>query len=289
MFATSQFARYTRVIALLLACLLLLSACTTADPTVTMVAPAATAAPDPTEAPAATDVPAATDAPAPTEAPATGAPDISLDTTGIASGFQRETIPARPDDGNSPYWDVLPEYTVLTLEGYPISNHLMQPQIFIYPLPALGEVNEAAGTTAGTLQSLIQSPQELPTMPFMPIYNAAQVMHTHLQYLDFATGQGLRYLTEYDQAFIPINNYELIYTYQGLTADGKYYVAAVLPVTHPSLPADAMVTGNEPAEFTEDFPAYLANVSAALNVEAGNRFTPDLTQLDAMMSSLAVR
>ena len=67
-------------------------------------------------------------------------------------------------------------------------------------------------------------------MPFLPLFNAAQVMHTHLQYLDFKNGQGLRYLTEFDQGIIPINNYELIYTYQGLTGDGKYYVAAVLPV-----------------------------------------------------------
>lgn len=126
-------------------------------------------------------------------------------------------------------------------------------------------------------------------MPFLPLYNAQQVMHTHLQYLDFQNGQGLRYLTQYDQAFIPINNYELIYTYQGLTSDGKYYVAAVLPVHHPSLPEDATVTGNEPPEFTSDFPTYLQNVVASLNPQAANTFTPDLTQLDAMMSSLEIR
>jgi hypothetical protein len=88
---------------------------------------------------------------------------------------------------------------------------------------------------------------------------------------------------------IPINNYELIYTYQGLTTDGKYYVAAVLPVTHPSLPADGNVTGNEPAEFNSDFPAYLVNVVDTLNPQAANSFTPDLTQLDAMMSSLEIK
>jgi hypothetical protein len=114
-------------------------------------------------------------------------------------------------------------------------------------------------------------------------------MHAHLEYLDFQSGQGLRYLTQFDQAFIPINNYELIYTYQGLTSDGKYYVAAVLPVTHPSLAADASVTGNEPPEFTSDFPTYLTNVVASLNPQAADTFTPDLTQLDAMMSSLEVK
>ena len=110
-------------------------------------------------------------------------------------------------------------------------------------------------------------------------------MHANIQYLDFKNGKGLRYLTQFDQAPLPINNNELFYTYQGLTDDGKYYVAAVLPVNHPSLPADQKVTGNEPPEFTSDFPKYVANVASNLNTQAANTFTPDLTKLDAMMSS----
>ena len=188
-----------------------------------------------------------------------------------------------------PIWEVLPEYTRVTLQGYPISSHLMKPQIFIYPVEDLGKANEGAGKIAASLQTLLQSPQEIPNMPFLPLFNAAQVMHAQIQYLDFKNGQGLRYLTEFDQGILPINNYELIYTYQGLTSDGKYYVAAVLPVNHPSLPADEKVTGNEPPEFTSDFPAYLANVVKTLNPQAANTFTPDLTQLDAMMSSLEIK
>jgi hypothetical protein len=165
----------------------------------------------------------------------------------------------------------------------------MMPQLFIYPVDELQEVNEGAAEIVASLQNLLQAPQEIPFMPFLPQFNAAQVIHFHVQYLDFKSGQGLRYLTEFDQAFIPINNYELIYTYQGLTSDGRYYVAAVLPVNHPSLPADASVTGNEPEEFTNDFQAYLANVVGSLNPQAANTFTPDLTQLDAMMASLEIK
>ena len=126
-------------------------------------------------------------------------------------------------------------------------------------------------------------------MPFLPLFNAAQVMHTHVQYLDFKTGQGLRYLTMFSQGIVPINNNELIYTYQGLTSDRRYYVAAVLPVTHPSLPADGNVTGKEPPEFTSDFTAYLANTAASLNTQPAESFTPNLTLLDAMMSSIEVK
>jgi hypothetical protein len=82
---------------------------------------------------------------------------------------------------------------------------------------------------------------------------------------------------------------QLIYTYQGLASDQKYYIAAVLPITHPSLTADANITGSEPPEFTSDFPNYPANVTGYLNTQASNTYFPDLNQLDAMMSSLEVK
>jgi hypothetical protein len=214
---------------------------------------------------------------------------ISLDTGSMSTGFQTETVAAVPANDNAPYWEVLPEYTQLTLQGYPISNHLMKPQIFIYPAEDLGTVNEGAGQIVASLQTLLQSPQEIPNMPFLPLFNSAQVMHANLQYLDFKSGRGLRYLTEFSQGILPVNNYELIYTYQGLTSNGKYYVSAVLPVNHPSLPADGNITGNEPSEFTGDFPTYLSTVVKTLNPQSADAFTPDLTQLDAMMSSLEVK
>jgi hypothetical protein len=275
MFAKSQFSFVSKLPTALLAGALPLAACSTAVP--------ATPPPGPTETPA----PLATAEP--TVVPnADGSPHLSLDIGSIATGFQSETVAAVPPNADSPYWEVLPEYTRVTLDGYPISTHLMKPQIFIYPVEDLKQANEGAGTIVDSLRTLLESPQEIANMPFLPLFNAQQVLHAQLQYLDFQGGQGLRYLTQFDQAFLPINNSELIYTYQGLTSDGKYYVAATLPVTHPSLPADGKVTGNEPPEFTSDFPTYLANTVAALNAQAANTFTPDLTQLDAMMSSLEI-
>ena len=275
MFTKWQFRFVSQLLTALLAGALLVAACSPAVPTSTLPGPTETSGPLPTSEPTVVPNP-------------NGPPQLSLDTGSVATGLQSETVAAVPASNDTPYWEVLPEYVRVTLEGYPISNHLMKPQIFIYPVEDLKQANEGAGTIVDSLQTLLQSPQEVANMPFLPLYNAQQVMHTHLQYLDFKNGQGLRYLTQFDQAPLPINNSELIYTYQGLTSDGKYYVAAVLPVNHPSLPADAKVTGNEPPEFTSDFPTYLANMAAALNPQAANTFTPDLTQLDAMMSSLEI-
>ena len=65
-------------------------------------------------------------------------------------------------------------------------------------------------------------------------------MHVQVQYLDFKSGTGVRFLTQFNNGMAPVNNHDLIYTFQGLTSDGKYYIAAVLPVTHPDLPANSL-------------------------------------------------
>ncbi|HEY3311631.1 MAG TPA: hypothetical protein VGK00_08335 [Anaerolineales bacterium] len=275
---------FPRLFAALLAVALTLSACTTAA--VTPALPEATAMP----APAETAQPATSLPPEPTSAPAQGgALQLVLDTTGIASSLQSESVPAVAAGDNAPYWDLLPAYTRVTLQGYPISAHLMQAQIFIYPVRELGQVNEGAGTIVAALQSMLATPQESAHMPFLPLFNASQVLHAQVQTLDFKNGKGLRYLTQFDQAPLPVNNHELIYTYQGLSSDGKYYVAAVLPVNHPSLPANERVSGNEPPEFRSDFPAYLANVTKSLNEQPANTFIPDLTKLDAMLASMEIK
>jgi hypothetical protein len=139
-----------------------------------------------------------------------------------------------------------------------------------------------------SLQTLLESPQEVPDLPFLPMVNMAQTFHANLQYLEFRNGRGLRYITEYGQGIVPTNNFELIYTFQGLTNDGRYYIAAILPVNHPSLPADGAITGNEPLEFSNDHNAYINNIVQTLNIQAANTFVPDLTGLDAMMSSIQV-
>ena len=281
MFTTKRYGITLRLLISLLIVAFLLSACSTG----------ASSTPDPTatSAPPTTAEPTAIVPGVTAFSDGSGLPGVSLDTGNIATNFQTETVAAQTDSSDVSYWEVLLEYLQVTLQGYPISDYLMMSQLFIYLLKELEEVNEGAGQIVVFLQTLIQSPQEITNMPFLPLFNAAQVMHVHIQYLDFKNGQGLRYLTEFDQGFVPINNNELIYTYQGLTSDGRYYVAAVLPVNHPSLPADETVTGNEPPEFTSDFPTYLATVVNSLNPQSADSFTPDLTQLDAMMSSLEIK
>jgi hypothetical protein len=277
----SQSRLFFQLLPALMAGSLLLTACA---PAAVKSNPVAVSAPTAASQPASTASPAQTVLPAPA-----GSPSVSIDTSGMASDIQTETVAAMTDTNNAPYWEILPAYTRVTLQGYPVSSSLLQPQIFVFPVQDLVKINEGAAGIVASLQTLLQSPAEVKDMPFLPLFNAAQMMHAQVQYKDFKNGRGVRYLTQFSQAILPINNHDLIYTFQGLTSDGRYYVAAVLPVNQPSLPADEKVDANLPPEFTSDFPAYLANMVKLLNSQAPNTFTPDLSLLDAMLSSLEIK
>lgn len=215
---------------------------------------------------------------------------VSLDLNGIGQNFTTEIIDTSSvDKENAPYWEILPQYTVLTISGYPITNHLMKPQIFIYPVNELKNTNEEAGKITNNLQALINNQQPGENLPFLPMFNAAQVMTAQVKFLDFQNGQGVRFITQFDQAPLPINNYELIYTYQGLTKDGLYYVSAVLPVNLSGLPADQQITDQDPTDFVNNFPAYLENTVQTINQQADGDFSPTLKSLDEMIQSIEIK
>jgi hypothetical protein len=217
-----------------------------------------------------------------------GSPQISLALGSVATSFQSEIIAAVAETDDVPFWSVLPEHTRVTLEGYPISSQLLQPQIYVFPREALEKSSQPALDNVVLLQSLLGSSQEVEVMPFLPLTSDRQVLHVQLQSLDLSSGQGLRYLTWFSQGIVPVNNNGLLYTYQGLTGDGKYYIAAVFPIHHPSLPADGTITGNEPPEFSSDYSAYLKSVVEGLDLAAANSFSPDLAQLDGLLASLEI-
>jgi hypothetical protein len=212
---------------------------------------------------------------------------IPLDLSGLAQGQTVEIVPAVSASGGGPNWEVGPEYRRITLEGYPVTSHLLKPQIFVYPVAGLVKSNEAAGQIAANLRAYLQNPQPIETMPFLPLFNAQQVLHAKTEALNFQNGSGVRFITQFDQAPLPINNNELFYTYQGLTGDGRYYITAVLPINHPDLPANAQVNDQQAQEL-RDFTAYLAKTVEWLEQQPGSSFTPDLANIDTLIQSIEI-
>jgi uncharacterized protein YraI/WD40 repeat protein len=124
--------------------------------------------------------------------------------------------------------------------------------------------------------------------PALPLNNAAQVIHAQIHYLDFQTGRGVRFLTQYNQEARPINNQELVYVFQGLTEDGLHGVTAYFPVNHPSLPDGPQMSDADYQDLMQNLDARLAEATHALNDSRADSFSPSLTLLDDVIQSLQI-
>jgi hypothetical protein len=159
------------------------------------------------------------------------------------------------------------------------------PQIFIYPTQVFSTMSEIAKAEIEALQTLLEDHPPAPEkeIPLLPLINAAQVFHAQVGYLDFQNGSGVRFITHYSQEVVGrLTKDNIFYTFQGLTRDGKYYVAAFFPITASGL-RDEMV--DEPWETAQ---AHLVEDIQYLDSLSAHEFEPDLDLLDAIVQSLIV-
>lgn len=208
----------------------------------------------------------------------------------VAAGARGETLPENPGTPGGPYWDALPQYVRISLDGYPLEQKFFEPVISVYPVADYRRISEPAGTQLDRLQAVLdQQPPSADQFPFLPVFNAGQVFHSNVAYLAFQNGIGVRYLTIFAQYPAPVNNFDLFYTFQGLTDDGQTLVTAILPVNHPTLPADPnALSSGEMDNIVKNYDAYRADQAAGLSSQPGSSFTPDLDQLDALIQSLHI-
>jgi len=216
--------------------------------------------------------------------------------SGVATGARHVPV-AGMLDSNLPVWDVFPAHDEFELEGYALANKFFIPKIIVYPKEEFSTVNEGAAQIITDMQNILanQSAPLPEVLPFLPLFNAGQVFHSNAQFLTFQNGSGLRYLTQFSQAPTPVNNHEIFYTFQGITNDGAFYVAAILPVNAAFLVENAEPETTTPADGIpfdwnnfDTLPTYYSTVKQRLNATDANAFTPSLASLDQMIQSLSV-
>jgi hypothetical protein len=124
------------------------------------------------------------------------------------------------------------------------------------------------------------------TLPFIPVYTHGQVLTARAGFVETPIMQGIRYVAAFAAAAEPFNSNSFVYTYQGVTRDGQYYISAQAFVTTDLFPADAAPI--DPEVFQANFPAYVAESIATLNAGTAADFSPSLADVDAVMQSLTV-
>ena len=206
----------------------------------------------------------------------------------VAASAEVTTI--LPDDPNMGWPELaMPARRAVNFSGYSIQNHFHTPVVYVYAFDKLVQGGTYGATMAATLQGLLTDPefdlQAEGILPFLPPFNAGQVFHVLEQRLDSEHNSGIRYLTLYSQALVGVDNYDIFYTYQGLSADGRYYIAAVLPINS-TLLSDDQLTQAELETIAIDYEAYLTSMTDMIREDNGASLTPTLAALDAIMMSL---
>jgi hypothetical protein len=241
-----------------------------------------------------------TDAPASTGTITTYQPLTVTIPQSIASGASGSNIP-RLDDENAAWWQKTPGHTLVSLaDYYVLPGKSNQPAIYVYPASAYAELVPAAFESIHRLNNYLYAPDNVPALdqlPGVPFLNAKTQFAAHIQPVSFQNGKGIRFITEYAQYPASANNTDLFYQFVGITADGAYYIVAILPVSSPVLAEtpDAgapLPPSGIPYPFAADpnanMAAYYIAVTDLLNAQPPQSFSPGLAELDALIQSMWV-
>ncbi len=241
---------------------------------------------EPTE-PAETPQPSPTFTSEPTETPIP--PDIvyqnicfSFDESWIGSVSIEQV--AGMMDPQSPWQS--PDHIRFLFGDYPLSNTFHEPQIRVFSVQDFRNVNDNVATRLDNLRTTIDNQPADPEVYVSHFFNAMQYFAAQEAYLDFQNGSGVRYISQYGQAAVPIGYPEMFYTFQGLTDDNAYYISVIMPVSHPSLPDTSTVTLDQ--AFYDNWETYIDNTAAQLDGQLPESFVPSLLELDALVATLHI-
>ncbi len=151
------------------------------------------------------------------------------------------------------------------------------------------------------LQQTLSDSQNGGDCPFIPWIGASQAINAHKKFISFKNGKGIGCLTQFNMDVDLINNDELLYVFQGITVDNKYFISATFPVRVSYLPDDRGAATYKNYARPEDFYAverrdqnlreykqYLLNVQAELENTDDRYFEPSLIAIQKMLSSMEV-
>lgn len=206
---------------------------------------------------------------------------------GLAASLDEEKVEAVPPSEGMPWWGISPAHVQYPIYEYNVAEISHDPEIYIYPIAEYIAINPDIAQGVEIIKSLSNSPNQLlpAGLPFLPTWNAGQMFHSNFETVAFQNGSGIRYLTEFSQFPHPISNTGMIYTFQGITNDGLYYVSAILPINVDFLVGYPTPTDQGDFVFIQ---SEVERVTQQLNTASSEAFTPSLLTLDALMQSMSV-
>ncbi len=213
-------------------------------------------------------------------------------------GQRRAARPYRPDQ--PPYLNGEPSHLVYRIQvSSPAAGIVVPPgTLKIYSVGGLRAMYVGYRQELQAMNRVINGLRAILTQrPFyinrpivvLPPVLGNEVLRSQMEYLRFGEGSGLRFVGVYKYDVSPILSNELVYIFQGLTTDGRYYVSFSQPLLTSVLPATAPLTADQYDAFVADHEIYLRRVAQQLNLQDSSGFFPNLTLLDDLVRSLRIQ
>jgi LPXTG-motif cell wall-anchored protein len=220
----------------------------------------------------------------------------------LAGSVVPKLVPETIATPNMAYWMAQPQHIEFNFTDFHGSNTQPLPStIYVFPVRSdyrsltPGDNRDFWLQTVQTLHGILSSqanlrtvaeqsstsPNQPPRLPYLPVINADSIVTGKAGYLSFGNGSGIHYLVHVTQNVSPPDSNSVLYTFQGLTSDGRYYVAADFPAFPTSIPPIDPLQGN-------DVRAYYLNLMNRFDSISNDAYTPNLDSLDKMLSSLSV-
>lgn len=120
-------------------------------------------------------------------------------------------------------------------------------------------------------------------LPEWALIDAAQSIHAKVQVIQGAWASGIAYLTQEVQDDVPVTNEGLLFIFQGVSRDGRWFISLKAPVSSPELvgPVPAVDWDSTPA-----LNAYLHRMETRLDQAPDASFSPSLSGLLALVRSI---
>jgi hypothetical protein len=207
---------------------------------------------------------------------------LGVDINGLGQSLQKRVAPSYPFsvDGMM-FLNGEPERLCCSFdkEALPKWVNYDQRQIIVYPIKQYRELftkakqlNEFDKRVTFMKKALNTGKVGAGEISVFPSVDACQLFRAKVQFLDFKGGRGVRFISRYCTDVSPTTADSIFYTFQGMTANQKYWVSVFFPLRADGLKA------------TTD-----ASISKRLlDSRSPNQFKPDLNKLDALVRSISI-
>ncbi len=162
------------------------------------------------------------------------AENMAVNFTPVANDMTLEMMP--PMSGDNGFRGPSPSFIQADLVS-PIVGGFHDSEIVILPIGDFEDIHPEMYERLTWMRERVLNPSTddpIPT-PLIYAFGAARIHESHVEWLSNDVMIGTRYLAQYAQYSAPIRGFELFYTYQGVTYDGRYWVSMILPVIAPPL------------------------------------------------------